>query len=390
MTIPVSTAALRLSEASSARVLRAIRFRGPVSRPEIAATTGLSVATVGRATSALLAAGAIHERPELMHDGSVGRPSIPLQLNPAGPVTVAVHIGLQRSVVAICDLSCRILAEEAVPTPGRDPEEIVDRLSALAFRLLDRHRHRTLVWGGVATAARTTGPGRIDQELLGWEDVPLAELFADRVGVPFAVAPHVEAMAAAELLVGHESHRGTTLVVYAREHLGSALVIDGVVHQPLAGSSDLTPLPAGETTLLDDRGEGLLDVVGDSGVVRAAALRGLEVATVTELADRARTDGVADAILTERATVLGRMVGLISAVTRPDSVVLCGQAFTDHPRYLTPVLRATRTIQLSGGGPDLRVSTAGGRIQQVAAMAVSLDAVTADPAALLTERLTSA
>lgn len=384
-----ATARLRLSDASSARVLRAIRFRGPVSRPEIAATTGLSVATVGRATSALLAAGAIHERPELMHDGSVGRPSIPLQLSPTGPVTVAVHIGLQRSVVAICDLGCRILAEEAVPTPGRDPDEIVDRLSAIAFRLLDDHRHRVLVWGGVATAAQMTGPGRIDQELLSWEDVPLADLFADRVGVPFAVAPHVEAMAAAELLLGHESHRGTTLVIYAREHLGSALVIDGVVHQPLSGSADLAPLPAGRTTLLDDRGAGLLDVVGDSGVLRAAARHGLAADSVPELADRARHDVTAEAILTERATVLGRMVGLISAVTRPDSVVLCGQAFTDHPRYLTPVLRATRTVQLSGGSPDLRVSTAGGRIQQVAAMAVSLDAVSADPAAVLAARLTT-
>ncbi|HMT49313.1 ROK family protein [uncultured Dietzia sp.] len=380
---------LRLSPASSARVMRAIRFRGPVSRPEVAATTGLSVATVGRATSALLSTGVIRERPELMHDGSVGRPSIPVEIDPAGPVTVAVHIGLHRSVVAICDLSARILAEHAVPTPGCDPERIVDELSAIAFRLLDDHRDRRLVWGGVATAARITGPGRIDHDLLGWRDVPVADLFTDRLGVPFAVAPHVEAMAAAELLVGHETHRGTTLVVYARESIGSALVIDGSVHLPRAGSAELAHLPVGETTHLDDRGAGLLDVVGDSGLVRAAATRGITVGSVPELADRARHDPVADAILVERATTLGRLVGLISAITRPDSVVLCGQAFTDHPRYLTPLLRATRESRLGGGAPDLRVSTAGGRIQQFAAMAVALDAISADPVAALTTRLSS-
>lgn len=389
MTNPVSTARLRISDASSARVLRAIRFRGPVSRPEIAATTGLSVATVGRAAAALLAAGAIHERPELMHDGSVGRPSIPLQLSPTGPITVAVHIGLQRSVVAICDLGCRILTEEAVPTPGRDPETIVDHLSAIAFRLLDAHRHRPLIWGGVATAARITGPGHIDHELLDWAGVPLAEMFADRVGVPFAVAPHVEAMAATELLMGHETHEGTTLVVYAREHLGSALVIDGVVHQPRAGSPDLTHLPVGDTTLLDDRGRGLLDVVGDSGLVRAAGRHAIEVGSVAELAVRARRDAVADAILVERATVLGRLVSLLSSITRPDAVVLCGQAFTDHPRYLSALIRATRDARLPGGTPDLRVSTAGGRIQQFAAMAVALDAISADPTAALATRALS-
>lgn len=381
---------LRISDVSSARVMRAIRFRGPVSRPEIASTTGLSVATVGRATSALLSAGVIRERPELMHDGSVGRPSVPLEIDPSGPVTVAVHIGLLRSVVAVCDLGCRILSEHSVPTPGRDPEEIVDVLTAAAFRLLNGHRDRTLVWGGVATAARLTGPGRIDHDLLGWTDVPVTDLFADRLGVPFSVAPHVEAMAAAELLVGHETHRGTTLVVYGREHLGSALVIDGAVHQPRAGSPDLAHLPVGPTTYLDDRGAGLLDVVSDSALVRAAALHGISVSTVAELAARARHDATAEAILVERATVLGGLVGIVSAITRPDSVVLCGQAFTDHPRYLAPLMRATRETRLSGGLPDLRVSTAGNRIQQFAAMAVALDAICADPTSLLTERLCTA
>lgn len=381
---------LRLSDVSAARVMRTIRFRGPISRPEIAATTGLSVATVGRATAALLAAGAIRERPELMHDGSVGRPSIPVEIDPEGPVTVAVHIGLHRSVVAICDLGCRILSEHAIDDPGSDPDEIVDQLSAVAFRLLDRHLRRPLVWGGVATAARFTGPGRIDHDLLGWVDVPVAEMFSDRIGVPFSVAPHVEAMAAAELLVGHETHRGTTLVVYGREHLGSALVIDGTVHQPRAGSSELAHLPVGQTTLLDDRGAGLLDVVGDSGLIRAAAIHGIHVRSVAELAARARDDATAEAILVERATVLGQTVGLVAAITRPDSVVLCGQAFTDHPRYLSQVVRATRRTRLSGGAPDLRVSTAGGRIQQFAAMAVSLDVVSTDPTRALATRLSSA
>lgn len=390
MTTHSPVADLRLSDASAARVMRAIRFRGPVTRPEIAVTTGLSVATVGRATAVLAAAGVIRERPELMHDGSVGRPSVPVEIHPAGPVTVAVHIGLHRSVVAICDLACRILAEHAIPTPGRDPHRIADELSAVAFRLLDGHRGRALVWGGIATAARLTGPGRVDHDLLGWRDVPVTDLFTDRIGVPFSVAPHVEAMAAAELLVGHETHEGTTLVVYARESLGSALVIDGAVHRPRTGSAELAHLPVGPTELLDDRGAGLLDVVGDSGLVRAAARHRISVGSVSELAASARHDAVAEAILVERATVLGRLVGLVSSITRPESVVLCGQAFTDHPRYLSALIRATRETRLPGGAPDLRVTTAGGRIQQFAAMAVALDAISSDPTSALADRLSPA
>lgn len=383
----IPSADLRLSDSSGSRVLRTIRFRGPVTRPDIATITGLSVATVGRATTSLLAAGAIRERPKLMHDGAVGRPGIPLEIDPTGPVTVAIHIGLHRSVVAVCDLGCRILSEQTCPTPGTDPEQTVDELSAVAFRLLDGHRLRPLVWGGIATAARMTGPGRIDHELLGWRDVPLAAQFSDRIGVPFSVAPHVEAMAAAELLVGHETHVGTTLVLYAREHLGSALVIDGAVHRPRAGSADLTHLPVGETRYLDDRGHGTVDLVGDSGLLRAAAAHGIHVATVADLDARARHDPIAEAILMERATVLGRLAALVSAITRPDSVVLCGQALTDHPRYLAPLVRTVRDFPLGVGSPELRISTAGSRIQQVAAMAVSLDVISADPVATLTSAL---
>ena len=37
--------------------------------------------------------------------------------------------------------------------------------------------------GGVATAARVTGGGRVDHDLLGWSEVPLGALFAETIGV---------------------------------------------------------------------------------------------------------------------------------------------------------------------------------------------------------------
>ena len=54
------------------------------------------------------------------------------------------------------------------------------------------------------------------------------------------------------------------------------------------------------------------------------------------------------------------------------------------------MIKATRETRLAGGVPDLRVSTAGGRIQQFAAMAVALDAISADPTAALAARELSA
>lgn len=384
---PLSTSAptFRVSDVSAAQVLRAIRFRGPVSRSAVADVTGLSKATVARAVTALQDLGAVRPQPGRMSQGATGRPGAVLELDPAGPVAIAVHIGVKNSVVAVCDLSCRVLAAREIPTEA-SPGDAVDTLSAEAFRLLDGFRGRRLAAGGVATAARVTG-GRVDHDLLGWAGTPLGELFTETIGVPFSVAPHVEAMAAAELLVGHERHSGTTLLVYGREYIGSALAIDGVVHQPSAGPADLRYVPFGEVPHLDDRGEGLIDTVSDHGLVRAARKHGLTAESVSALGELAagegREAGEARAILRDRALALGRVVGTVSAVLRPDTVVLAGQAFTDHPKYLPDVLAGSREVAVAGRAPALRVSTAGRRIQEQAAMAVALDRLCADPEAVL-------
>lgn len=383
---PASAPTFRVSDVSAAQVLRAIRFRGPVSRSDIADVTGLSKATVARAVTTLHELGAVRPQPGRMSQGATGRPGAVLELDPHGPVAIAVHIGLKNSVVAVCDLSCRVLAAREIPTEA-SPGDAVDTLSAEAFRLLDGFRGRKLAAGGVATAARVSAGGHVDHDLLEWFGTPLGELFSETIGVPFAVAPHVEAMAAAELLLGHETHSGTTLLVYAREYIGSALVIDGVVHQPSAGPADLRYLPFGEVPHLDDRGEGLIDTVSDHGLVRAAHKAGMTADSVNALGEFAAGEGAradkAAAILGDRALALGRVVGTVSAVLRPDTVVLAGQAFTDHPKFLPGVLAGSREIAVTGRAPALRVSTAGRRIQEQAAMAVALDRLCADPEAVL-------
>lgn len=383
---PAIAPTFRVSDVSAAQVLRAIRFRGPVSRSEIAEVTGLSKATVARAVTTLQDLGAVRPQPGRMSQGATGRPGAVLELDPAGPVAIAIHIGLKNSVVAVCDLSCRVLAAREIPTEP-SPGDAVDTLSAEAFRLLDGFRERRLAAGGVATAARVSADGRVDHDLLEWHGTPLGELFSETIGVPFSVAPHVEAMAAAELLLGHERHAGTTLLVYGREYIGSALVIDGVVHQPSAGPADLRYLPFGEVPHLDDRGGGLIDTVSDHGLVRAARAHGMTADSVGALGALAAGEGVgaeqAAAILRDRALALGRVVGTVSAMLRPDTVVLAGQAFTDHPKFLPDVLAGSREIAVSGRAPTLRVSTAGRRIQEQAAMAVALDRLCADPEGVL-------
>ena len=376
---------LRASDDPAARVLRAIRFHGPVSRADLARRTALSASTVGRAVTALGGAGAVSESHRFGPGPAGGRPASPLVMDPDGPVVVAMHVGLYESVVAVAELSARVLAVAPVVTPpGAEPGELAEVLVAAAHRLLDGVRGRRVVWAGIAGAFLQRDDGGVDHELLGWHDAPLAALVAEALGVPTSVAPHVEAIAAAETLVGVEDHSGTTLLVYGRESFGCAQVVDQAVQRPAAGPADLGSLRMEPTRYLGAAGHGLRAMASDSAVTAAAARAGRDGPDVDAIEALARGgDAVAEAVLDERALVLGRAVGMVVAVTRPDRVVLAGQAFTRHPRHLREVARGAAEVPLAGRPAELRVSRAGDRIQVDAAVAVALDRVWDDPPTIL-------
>ncbi|MGH3357467.1 MAG: MarR family transcriptional regulator, partial [Nocardioidaceae bacterium] len=75
--IPATTSGLRRH--NTARVLRALRDRGPLSRTDIARHTGLAKATVGTIVADLGATGAVEEH--ATDTSSRGRPSRPVGLD---------------------------------------------------------------------------------------------------------------------------------------------------------------------------------------------------------------------------------------------------------------------------------------------------------------------
>ena len=77
------------------RVLTQVRRSGPVIREDILRTTGLSASTVARALTTLTEVGLVRERAELVADGAIGRPSIPMDLDCDHYVTIGCHVGLR-------------------------------------------------------------------------------------------------------------------------------------------------------------------------------------------------------------------------------------------------------------------------------------------------------
>ena len=146
---------LRVSEKPAAAVLRVIRRGGLVLRDEIARETQLSAATVNRQVTALIEAGLVRERADRAASGVVGRPRLPLEVDPNGPLALGIHIGFRVSTVTMHDVAGKVVGAIQIPTPeSGEPGEVLSVIATSARRFLARWDGRTVLGAGIAIGGR--------------------------------------------------------------------------------------------------------------------------------------------------------------------------------------------------------------------------------------------
>ncbi|WP_280185219.1 MULTISPECIES: ROK family transcriptional regulator [Nocardia] len=393
---PVVAPELRIADNPAAAVLRSATG-GPVSRDNAARTTGLSIATVNRQVSALLAAGLLRERPDLTASGAVGRPRVPFEIDHEAYLTIGIHIGAVVTKIVAADLRGRILGGLAIATPQTGQEFATTTVARSAKAFLQRWHRRKALWAGVAIGGRVDPlTGVVDHPKLEWRGAQVGSVLGEVLELPVSVAPHVEAMAGSELLLptGEPKgqarvERGSSLYFYVRETAGVAVTLDGRVHTPSNGPGSIAHLPTGSDVECTCGRRGCLEVtVGDRSLHSRAVGRGIIPAhngtagsTIADLY-RAAEAGSESAreLLAERATILGHTVAMVRDMLNPDRVILGGQAFTGYRPAVAHVARAFN--QGSTLPPtDIRISGFGGKVQEYAAVVTSLSVLYADPLA---------
>jgi predicted NBD/HSP70 family sugar kinase len=383
--------ALKVADAAAASVFGAARMRGPIARDAIARVTGLSIATVNRQVSALLAAAILRERADLAVSGAIGRPRVPVEVNHEPFLTLGIHIGAKTTSIVATDLFGRTLDVVETPTPLGPQEAALAVLSASAGKYLSRWHRRRALWVGVAAGGVVDGiSGHLDHPRLGWSQAPVGPVLAGSLRLPVSVASHVDAMAGAELLLGARrpavAPSSTSLYVYARETVGFALSIDGRVHSPTSGPGTIAALPA-HSELLGGTGQ-LESTVSDEAVLTAARRQRIiapdgPTSTMAAVLRAARQgNDTAQVLLADRARVLGEAVALLRDLLNPDDLVVGGQAFTEYPEAMPQVEAAfaARSVLPARG---IRLTTFGNRVQQAGAGVVSLGGLYADPIAAM-------
>ncbi|MFF3904640.1 ROK family transcriptional regulator [Streptomyces sp. NPDC001848] len=337
--MPVKRTSRDIRTANRYEVLRQIIAHSPTSRQELAATTGLSLATVATLVGELLDLGMLTEVG--FEDSAGGRPRGLVAVNAAGGALIGVDIAETYVRVELFDLALNMLAradEDMRPGENR-PEQVVAHVAAAVGSVVTQAG----VEGARVLGAGVSVPGQVDRDRgvseyapnWDWHDVPLLDLLTEHIAYPLYLDNPLRACAVAELWFGAARGHGDAVVVNLGTGVGAGLALGGGLHRGVSNSAG----EWGHTTLVLD---GRLCHCGNHGCVETYVgapgimlnLRELspqspllhpedQTATIDALARGvAAQDPVALKVVRDTARYLGAGIADLVNLFNPEVVVL--------------------------------------------------------------------
>lgn len=338
-------------------ILRHIVADSPVSRQELAAATGLSLATVANLVGELLDLGMLVEVG--FEDSDGGRPRGLVAVDPEGGALIGVDVAETYIHVELLDLALDVRAradEELRPGENR-PDQVVGHIADAVEAVVAEAGVGTDRVLGVGVSM----PGQVDREggvslfapNWDWHDVPLLGLLADRIPYPLHLDNPLRAGAVAELWFGAVRGHANGVVVNLGTGVGAGLVLDGALFR---GASNSAGEWGHSTLVLDGRpchcgNRGCVETyVGAPGVMqnlREAApdsplLHADDQTATIEALGRAVAEGdpVAERVVRETARYLGAAVADLVNLLNPEVIVLSSWVARELGRPLLTEVRA--------------------------------------------------
>jgi predicted NBD/HSP70 family sugar kinase len=321
------------------RVLQHIIAESPVSRQQVAAATGLSLATVSTLVGELLTLGMLVEVG--FEDSDGGRPRGLVSVHASGGALIGVDVAETYVHAELFDLAMNVLARtEQELSPGESsPAQAVARIAAAVAGVVEQAG----LPGDQVLGVGISMPGQVDREggvsvyspNWDWRDVPLLGLLGDHIPYPLHLDNPLRACMVAELWFGAGRGRGDVVVVNLGTGAGAGLALGGLLHRGVTNSAG----EWGHTTLVLN---GRLCHCGNLGCVETYVgapgimqnLRELspdspllhpgdQTATIEALAAAvAAGDPVAAKVIGETARYLGAAVADLVNLLNPEVIVL--------------------------------------------------------------------
>jgi predicted NBD/HSP70 family sugar kinase len=347
-------------------MLEHIRWGGPISRADLARSSGLSKPTVSLALANLERSGLVQVAGT--RTGVPGPAAVLYEIRPDAGFVLGLDVGREYLRGALADLSGTVRSRRSVRSgashgPGRvhDLVTLADQLAAEAG--LTRAGLTQTVIGSPGVYDPRRDALALTGGLAGWDRPSVLTDLREAFGSALMVENDVDAAALAELALGHGRDFDTFAFVSVGTGVGMGLVLGGRLHRGAngaAGEIGFMPFADGQgSDARDARRRGTLEAAASAAaVVRAARRSGMRGAVTARrvFASAAAGDQQAIDVVAAEASLVARAVCAVVTVVDPPLVVL-GGGIGQAPGFVEAVARELRTM--APVVPQLRVSALG-------------------------------
>jgi predicted NBD/HSP70 family sugar kinase len=214
--------------------------RGPLSRADVGALTGLSKPTASQLLMRLKAAGFVVQ--DGWREGQRGPSAELYAVNPACAHVAGLDVTPERIHAAVADITGRVLADHELLTPGRGGGDAAARTKkavagALEGAGLGFADLRHVVIGAPGAIDPQTGRLAYAPELLRWQGDDLVGGIEDALGVPVDIENDVNVVAMAEYDHGSAKHAPAFVLLWVSDGIGLAWVHEGSPHRGATGGA---------------------------------------------------------------------------------------------------------------------------------------------------------
>jgi len=320
-------------------LLNLIRTEAPISRPQLATLSGLSLVTVIKITTSLLERNLILEKDFAESTG--GRRAGLLEINPAGGFVVGLIPQPESLTAVILNLNSELVHTRQwdLPLRGNYPQaiDLIVHCWEELFRESQIARENIIGIGfGMSGLIDAERGFCIDASLLGWRNVEISRPLEERIGIPVFVDNDVNCLAVYEKLFGQGQPYDHFLVVAIGRGVGLGIVTNGDLYRGAFGG-------AGEFGHTAVTTEGRFCECGNRGCLETyVSFPGIarnyhEYAqipaysptttsseqTLLEIVERARSgDQAAKAAMQRAGTLLGVSLANLINIFNPECIIL--------------------------------------------------------------------
>lgn len=339
------------------------------TRAELALTTGLARSTVAARIDALIASGLVGAAGEANSSG--GRPPSRFAFNPAARAVLAVDVGATHVIVAVTDLSGRVLAERRLAQDvAAGPEAVLSRVIKAGRALLEQAGRdpRDLAGVGIGLPGpveHATGKPVKPPIMPGWDGFDVVPYVQRSLPVPVLVDNDVNIMALGERSA-HWPEHGNFLFIKVATGIGSGIISNGELQRGANGTAgDLghVRVPRGDDVLCRCGNYGCLEALASGpAVARELAHEGLAAEKGSDVL-RLVAEGNLQAIqaLRQAGRDLGDVLATVVNLLNP-SVIVIGGSLGQAGEHLMAGVREVvyrRSLPLATTHLRIAVSMAG-------------------------------